>query len=118
MSGEAVPLQGRALHRAVDSRGLWLHGLVSGNVKRREEEFIIDPRKSGNDAQYLNHSCQPNSLLMTIQVRDCYIVKVLAITDIPAGTEATINFGRRSRSRLNGIKSNYMARHCVGYVWG
>lgn len=106
----------RALHRALDYRRLSLHGLVTVNVDSDDEMCIIDPRNSGNDAQYLNHSCEPNCLLETTAVRDRYIVKVLAL-DLTAGTEATINFGRRARSMHNRIECNCQARGCVGYLW-
>lgn len=106
----------RSLYRALDLRGLSPHGLVTVNVYKGDERCIIDPRNSGNDAQYLNHSFEPNCLLMKIRVIDRYIVKVLALRDITAGSEATKNFGRRKRVTRNLIQFICQARGCLGWV--
>lgn len=34
------------------------------------EDFIIDPRGCGNDARYVNHSCEPNAMLELIRMGD------------------------------------------------
>lgn len=107
----------RALHRAFDYRGLCPNGLVSVSVDKGEDECIIDPRKCGNDAKFINHSCDPNCILMTVQVRDRYIVKVLAVVPISAGTEATVNFGRRTRAARNRVACNCKAPVCSGFLW-
>lgn len=107
----------RALHRAMYTRGLCPHGLVTVNVDDGYDKCIIDPRNNGNDARLMNHSCDPNCLLMTVPVTDRYIVKLLALKDIPARTEATINFGRSTRSRRHRLPCNCQAAMCTVFLW-
>lgn len=95
-----------ALHRAFDYRHRYPDGLVSVNVDKGDEECVIDPRMSGNDAKYLNHSCDPNCILVTVPLIDRYIVKVLALRPLEAGMEATVNFGRNTRASRHRITCN------------
>lgn len=78
------------LHSAFDSRRCCPNGLVTVNFDDGDEECIIDPHLCGNDLKYPNHSCDPNCILMTVPVIDRYIVMVLALRPVKAGTDVTV----------------------------
>lgn len=94
----------RALHREMDNRGVCLDGFVTVNVDEGDESCIIDPRRCGNNAQLINHSCQSNCLLLKVSVVDRYTVKILSLADLKACTESTCNFGRKARATRNRIR--------------
>lgn len=54
----------------------------------------IDPTSIGNMGRYVNHSCDPNLLVLPVRT-DTVVPKLclFARRDIPAGTELTFNYG-------------------------
>lgn len=99
-------------------RGRCSNGPVSFNVDEGDKKCVIDPRMSGNNAKYPNHSCNPNCILMKVAVRDRYIFYVLVLRPLNNGTDYTVNFGRKKRGTWNRIICNCQSPVCAGYVWG
>lgn len=56
------------------------------------EDAIIDPRFCGNEAQFANHSCQPNCELDVITIGEHSFVVIRALRPIKAGEEVTIDY--------------------------
>ncbi|XP_022903823.2 probable histone-lysine N-methyltransferase set-23 [Onthophagus taurus] len=67
-------------------------------------QTFIDPSIFGNIGRYINHSCQPNCLVIPIRCQ-CVIPKlcVFALHDIPENTEITFDYGD---GRLGFVPSN------------
>jgi len=54
-----------------------------------DENWVIDPRLNGNDARYVNHSCEPNCETWLEEKR----VYIWTCKKIKAGEELTIDYG-------------------------
>lgn len=63
-----------------------------GFVLVNEDKMFIDPRDVGNDAQYVNHSCDPNAELKKISVGDRIIVLIVALRCIQPNEEVYIDY--------------------------
>ncbi|XP_030649135.1 histone-lysine N-methyltransferase, H3 lysine-36 and H4 lysine-20 specific [Chanos chanos] len=57
-----------------------------------DKDRIIDAGPKGNQARFMNHSCQPNCETQKWTVNGDTRVGLFALTDIPAGTELTFNY--------------------------
>ncbi|XP_056587365.1 histone-lysine N-methyltransferase, H3 lysine-36 specific isoform X2 [Triplophysa dalaica] len=57
-----------------------------------DKDRIIDAGPKGNEARFMNHSCQPNCETQKWTVNGDTRVGLFARTDIPAGTELTFNY--------------------------
>ncbi|XP_051734135.1 histone-lysine N-methyltransferase NSD2 isoform X1 [Ctenopharyngodon idella] len=57
-----------------------------------DKDRIIDAGPKGNEARFMNHSCQPNCETQKWTVNGDTRVGLFALTDIPAGTELTFNY--------------------------
>ena len=53
-----------------------------------DNRWSIDGSRGGNGTHYINHSCRPNSFMQTIRGH----LLVLALRDIKAGEEITIDY--------------------------
>lgn len=53
---------------------------------------MIDPTGVGNDACYVNHSCEPNCELREIYVAGRTVVALVALDDIPAFSELRCDY--------------------------
>lgn len=61
---------------------------------------LIDARTKGGKARFINHSCQPNCKVERWKVRGIQRAIVVALCDIPAGTELTFDYQwERKRGR-------------------
>ena len=54
-----------------------------------EKGVVIDPRRNGNIAVFINHSCEPNCQAVLIEDR----VYIETLRKIKAGEEITYNYG-------------------------
>ncbi|XP_061103895.1 histone-lysine N-methyltransferase, H3 lysine-36 specific [Conger conger] len=57
-----------------------------------DKDRIIDAGPKGNEARFMNHSCQPNCETQKWTVNGDTRVGLFAVTDIPAGIELTFNY--------------------------
>ncbi|KAL0994443.1 hypothetical protein UPYG_G00122350 [Umbra pygmaea] len=57
-----------------------------------DKDRIIDAGPKGNQARFMNHSCQPNCETQKWTVNGDTRVGLFALVDIPAGTELTFNY--------------------------
>ncbi|XP_051537156.1 histone-lysine N-methyltransferase NSD2-like [Myxocyprinus asiaticus] len=57
-----------------------------------DKDRIIDAGPKGNEARFMNHSCQPNCETQKWTVNGDTRVGLFSLTDIPAGTELTFNY--------------------------
>ena len=72
----------------------------------------IDPRKYGNAARFINHSCDPNlepQLVWTLT--DIPSIKLFALRDIRKGEELTFHYGVIDGARSDNIASSQRC-HC------
>ncbi|NXQ37578.1 SETMR methyltransferase, partial [Catharus fuscescens] len=62
----------------------------------RVMETFVDPTRIGNVGRFLNHSCEPNLLMVPVRV-DSMVPKLalFAATDIPAGEELSYDYSGR-----------------------
>lgn len=67
---------------------------------------VIDPTIIGNIGRYLNHSCDPNLVMIPVRVQNMVPhIALFACTDIPSGTELTYDYGNTSTDR-NIVQAN------------
>ncbi len=92
--GRAVPKHflPHLFQKYANERRLYIMAL-DGNI-------YIDARKRGGIARYINHSCDPNCVVERWKVRGILRAAVIAIQDIPAGTELSFDYQwERKRGR-------------------
>lgn len=53
-----------------------------------DDEVVIDGSNGGNDARFINHSCEPNCEVVIVRGR----VYIHALEDIPEGTELLYDY--------------------------
>jgi hypothetical protein len=63
--------------------------------------WFIDARVEGNFARFINHSCEPNAIVHTINVNGLLRNGIFALRDIPAGTFLSYDYHFET---LNGDK--------------
>ncbi|KAG1681817.1 Histone-lysine N-methyltransferase NSD2 [Nymphon striatum] len=82
-----------------------------------EKDRIIDAGPKGNDARFMNHSCQPNTITQKWTVNGAVRIGLFAIDDIPAGnyTELTFNYNLRCIGDKK-IKCECGAPNCSNYI--
>jgi histone-lysine N-methyltransferase NSD1 len=86
----------------------------------------IDASRKGNQARFINHSCEPNCATQKWMVLNQTRIGIFAQTDIAAGTELTFDYqferlGSGKQKCLCGTKScrGYLGMHTpfVRYSW-
>src|SRR5678816_2536537 len=53
-----------------------------------DDDWVLDAAKGGNDARYINHSCEPNCIASIDDGR----VTIWSLRDIPAGEELSYDY--------------------------
>jgi uncharacterized protein len=81
--------------------------------------LFIDPEQEGNEARYVNHSCEPNCEAIVEEER----IFIEAIQDIPAGAELTFDYALDREGELPGNRRGHFtcrcgARTCRGSMLG
>jgi len=56
------------------------------------KNLVLDASVKGNNARFINHSCQPNCYSQKWWVGSTQRVGIFALVDIPAGKELTYNY--------------------------
>nr|XP_033779941.1 histone-lysine N-methyltransferase ASH1L isoform X2 [Geotrypetes seraphini] len=54
--------------------------------------MVIDSYRMGNEARFINHSCNPNCEMQKWSVNGVYRIGLYALKDMPAGTELTYDY--------------------------
>ncbi|XP_032174595.1 histone-lysine N-methyltransferase ASH1L isoform X4 [Mustela erminea] len=57
---------------------------------------VIDSYRMGNEARFINHSCDPNCEMQKWSVNGVYRIGLYALKDVPAGTELTYDYNFHS----------------------
>jgi histone-lysine N-methyltransferase ASH1L len=57
-----------------------------------EDGWFIDARRKGNEARFINHSCDPNCVFQKVNVNGLPRIAVLCIKDIAAGEFLTCDY--------------------------
>jgi SET domain-containing protein len=73
-----------------------------------DKRTVIDGARHGNEARYINHSCEPNCQTFIEDSR----VFVEAIRDIPPGTELTYDYHLTRNGRYGAKWERRYACHC------
>ncbi|XP_032948058.1 histone-lysine N-methyltransferase ASH1L isoform X2 [Rhinolophus ferrumequinum] len=58
--------------------------------------MVIDSYRMGNEARFINHSCDPNCEMQKWSVNGVYRIGLYALKDVPAGTELTYDYNFHS----------------------
>ncbi|XP_056178491.1 histone-lysine N-methyltransferase ASH1L isoform X4 [Falco biarmicus] len=58
--------------------------------------MVIDSYRMGNEARFINHSCNPNCEMQKWSVNGVYRIGLYALKDMPAGTELTYDYNFHS----------------------
>jgi hypothetical protein len=71
--------------------------------------LFIDASSRGNKTRFINHSCEPNCIFEKWQREGLPIIKVVALQDIDAGTELTVDYhwGQEFECFCNSSKCRY-----------
>jgi len=79
-------------------------------------ETVIDPTCIGNIGRYINHSCQPNCIVIPVRV-DSPVPRlgIFAVTDIRAGEEITYDYSS-GRSEIGSAPCLCKTEKCLGFL--
>ncbi|XP_069506134.1 histone-lysine N-methyltransferase ASH1L isoform X2 [Ambystoma mexicanum] len=58
--------------------------------------MVIDSYRMGNEARFINHSCDPNCEMQKWSVNGVYRIGLYALKDMPAGSELTYDYNFHS----------------------
>nr|XP_008190270.1 PREDICTED: probable histone-lysine N-methyltransferase set-23 [Tribolium castaneum] len=72
---------------------------INENFGEKNEKNFIDPTFYGNIGRYINHSCDPNCVLIPIRVENLPKLCIFAKETINKNTEITFNYGQSNTSR-------------------
>ncbi len=56
-------------------------------------QMVVDAQRSGNESRFFNHSRTPNACFKKFLKIDPKVVFVVALEDLPAGTEVKVDYG-------------------------
>ncbi|GAX20693.1 histone-lysine N-methyltransferase SETD2 [Fistulifera solaris] len=69
-----------------------------------DNDTYLDARHQGGAARFINHSCEPNCQMERWKVKGVLRAAVVALKDIPAGTELTFDYQwERQRGRASTV---------------
>lgn len=92
---------------------------INENFGETNQKTFIDPTFYGNVGRYINHSCQPNCILVPVRVHDA-IPKlcIFAKESISKNTEITFDYGENDICDGNKSKKPCLclSSNCRGYL--
>ncbi|XP_044258627.1 probable histone-lysine N-methyltransferase set-23 [Tribolium madens] len=88
---------------------------INENFGSKNEKTFIDPTFYGNMGRYINHSCDPNSVLIPIRVDNLPKLCIFAKESINKNTEITFNYGQSS-SNQNNKPCLCLSANCKGFM--
>ncbi|KAJ7307364.1 hypothetical protein JRQ81_009377 [Phrynocephalus forsythii] len=74
----------------------YLGEVVSEQEFSLDSGMVIDSYRMGNEARFINHSCNPNCEMQKWSVNGVYRIGLYALKDMPAGTELTYDYNFHS----------------------
>lgn len=80
------------------------------------DDAVIDPRFCGNDAQFANHSCEPNCELDVVIIGDHSFVVIRALRNLDAGEEITIYYRWFSHRTSKPVLCDCGRKRCRGWI--
>jgi hypothetical protein len=86
-------------------------------VMELSHNAFIDGRLKGNVARYINHSCEPNCILKRWDVGGYLRIGIMALDDIPAGTELSYDY-QFSTEEVSRFKCMCGTKRCRGTLAG
>ncbi|XP_039219462.1 histone-lysine N-methyltransferase ASH1L isoform X1 [Crotalus tigris] len=80
--------------------------------------MVIDSYRMGNEARFINHSCNPNCEMQKWSVNGVYRIGLYALKDMPAGTELTYDYNFHSFNREKQQLCKCGFEKCRGIIGG
>jgi histone-lysine N-methyltransferase SETD1 len=91
--GERVREPVAQLRQARYGNGTFLFSLERVRRQQQDEEQVLDATWCGNQARFLNHSCDPNCALRLLELSEGQTVAVIyALKEVPELEELTIDY--------------------------
>ncbi|OCT66773.1 hypothetical protein XELAEV_18043024mg [Xenopus laevis] len=80
--------------------------------------MVIDSYRMGNEARFINHSCDPNCEMQKWSVNGVYRIGLYALKDMPAGTELTYDYNFHSFNTEKQQVCKCGVERCRGIIGG
>ncbi|KAM4690045.1 histone-lysine N-methyltransferase ASH1L [Rhinophrynus dorsalis] len=80
--------------------------------------MVIDSYRMGNEARFINHSCDPNCEMQKWSVNGVYRIGLYALKDMPAGTELTYDYNFHSFNTEKQQLCKCGVEKCRGIIGG
>ncbi|XP_053302023.1 histone-lysine N-methyltransferase ASH1L isoform X2 [Pleuronectes platessa] len=80
--------------------------------------MVIDSYRMGNEARFINHSCEPNCEMQKWSVNGVYRIGLFALKEIDSGTELTYDYNFHSFNTEEQQVCNCGSEGCRGIIGG
>ncbi|KAG5264402.1 hypothetical protein AALO_G00253410, partial [Alosa alosa] len=80
--------------------------------------MVIDSYRMGNEARFINHSCEPNCEMQKWSVNGVYRIGLFALKDMPSGTELTYDYNFHSFNTEEQQACKCGSEECRGIIGG
>uniref|UniRef100_A0A8C4RN22 Ash1 (absent, small, or homeotic)-like (Drosophila) n=1 Tax=Erpetoichthys calabaricus TaxID=27687 RepID=A0A8C4RN22_ERPCA len=80
--------------------------------------MVIDSYRMGNEARFINHSCNPNCEMQKWSVNGVYRIGLFALKDMQSGTELTYDYNFHSFNMEKQQLCKCGSEHCRGIIGG
>ncbi|XP_034455973.1 histone-lysine N-methyltransferase ASH1L isoform X1 [Hippoglossus hippoglossus] len=80
--------------------------------------MVIDSYRMGNEARFINHSCDPNCEMQKWSVNGVYRIGLFALKEISSGTELTYDYNFHSFNTEEQQVCNCGSETCRGIIGG
>ncbi|KAJ8273493.1 hypothetical protein GJAV_G00102200 [Gymnothorax javanicus] len=80
--------------------------------------MVIDSYRMGNEARFINHSCQPNCEMQKWSVNGVYRIGLFALKDISSGTELSYDYNFHSFNMEEQQVCKCGSERCRGIIGG
>uniref|UniRef100_A0AAV2K7R9 Histone-lysine N-methyltransferase ASH1L-like n=1 Tax=Knipowitschia caucasica TaxID=637954 RepID=A0AAV2K7R9_KNICA len=80
--------------------------------------MVIDSYRMGNEARFINHSCEPNCEMQKWSVNGVYRIGLFALKDISSGTELTYDYNFHSFNTEEQQACMCGSESCRGIIGG
>ncbi|KAJ4927794.1 hypothetical protein JOQ06_015596, partial [Pogonophryne albipinna] len=80
--------------------------------------MVIDSYRMGNEARFINHSCEPNCEMQKWSVNGVYRIGLFALKEIPDGTELTYDYNFHSFNTEEQQVCECGSESCRGIIGG
>ncbi|XP_068603624.1 histone-lysine N-methyltransferase ASH1L [Brachionichthys hirsutus] len=80
--------------------------------------MVIDSYRMGNEARFINHSCEPNCEMQKWSVNGVYRIGLFALKEVPSGTELTYDYNFHSFNTEEQQACKCGSESCRGIIGG